>query len=162
MKKQISAALATVILAGSLTGCANSESESTSSSVPWAFITTMDRDASAVITVKGSWSNFQALEAAATDWNESYPNIEINYVKVDNYNSMISKLVSGETPPELVMFDVASYYEDKTTIISSLEDLSSIGLDLSVINSSAQGCADGFCKNLMNNDVKYRLQSLDQ
>lgn len=25
-----------------------------------------------------------------------------------------------------------------------------------------QGCADGFCKNLMNNDVKYRLQSLDQ
>lgn len=132
MKKQISAALATVILAGSLTGCANSESESTSSSVPWAFITTMD-----VITVKGSWSNFQALEAAATDWNEIYPNIEINYVKVDNYNSMISKLVSGETPPELVMFDVASYYEDKTTIISSLEDLSSIGLDLSVINSSA-------------------------
>ena len=220
MRKQISAAIAAAILTASLTGCTNTENVSNSSSIPWEFITTMDRDASAVITVNGSWANFQALEAAAADWNAIYPNVEINYVKIDNYNAMISKLVSGENPPELIMFDVASYYEDKNTIISSLEDLSNIDLDFSVVNSSAiaaetsdgklcslpwgvlstgfvanttlldslglqipktheefnqvcealiangytpiQGCTDGFYKNIINNDMKYRLAQLDQ
>lgn len=50
-----------------------------------AFVPAMDREAQAEIRVRGSWSNFEALEAAVNDWNEIYSNVLVDYAKVDGY-----------------------------------------------------------------------------
>lgn len=143
MKKKIAVMVAASMIAAGVTGCSGKNGEG--SAVPmeeltpatYAFSPSMDAEEKVVINVNGSWSNFQALEAAAVNWNKIYPNAEINYVKIDAYNSMLSKLASGENPPEIVMFDLASYYEEKDAIVNSLADLSDIGMDLSVVNSGA-------------------------
>ncbi len=143
MKQRIPSLIAASLLAACFTGCSGTSQENSTVSVDGrnavsqAFAPSMDAEEKVVINVNGSWSNFQALEAAAANWNEIYPNAEINYVKIDTYNSMLSKLTSGGNPPEIVMFDLASYYEEKDTIVNSLVDLSDIGMDLSVVNSSA-------------------------
>ena len=59
------------------------------------------------------------------------------YVKADNYNGMLSKLVTGENRPEIIMFDVGSYYENKDMIFPVLLDLSDIGLDLGAVSENA-------------------------
>lgn len=134
MKKQTAAVLAaSMILA--VGGCSGNESGGASAQT--GFVPSMDVSAEAVIDVNGSWSNFQALEAAAANWNKIYPNVEINYVKVDTYNSVLAKQVSGENRPDIVMFDLAGYYDDKDVIIDSLADLNAAGMELSAVNSSA-------------------------
>lgn len=136
MKKRIAAIISASLMLTGFTGCSDNRQE-TSSSSEEEFVPSMNADEKVVIDVNGSWSNFQALEAAAAEWNKIYPNAEINYVKVDSYNSMLSKLTTGENRPEIVMFDLSSYYEEKDVIIPSLADLNEIGLDLSKVNSSA-------------------------
>lgn len=42
------------------------------------FSPSLDKEASVTISVNGSWSNFEALEAVAADWNEIYPNVNIS------------------------------------------------------------------------------------
>ena len=134
MKKWIASVLAASMTLAVMTGCSGNESSSGSAS---GFAPSMDTNAEAVINVNGSWSNFQALESAAADWNKLYPNVEINYVKVDAYNSMLSKQVTGDDPPDIVMFDPSGYYEEKDAILESLVDLSGIGLELSALNAGA-------------------------
>lgn len=135
MNRRAAALIAASMLAVGFSGCSgNGDTTDTSDS---GFVPSMDTNAQAVIDVNGSWSNFQALESAAANWNKIYPNVEINYVKIDSYNSMLSKLTSGDSRPEIVMFDLSSYYEEKDSIIGNLTDLSDIGLDLAAVNSSA-------------------------
>lgn len=72
------------------------------------------------------------------------------YVKADNYNGMLSNLVTGENRPEIIMFDVGSYYENKDMIFPELLDLSDIGLDLGAVseNAIAAESVDGKLRSL--------------
>lgn len=132
MKKSISALMSLCVALTAFTGCASGGS---SVQRDEGFTPSMDRDAAAEITVGGNWSNFQALEAAAADWNEIYPNVSINYTKIDNYNAMLSTVVNGSTPPDIVTFDADGYYEKKDEIVSALEDLSQIDMDTGILDS---------------------------
>ena len=118
-----------------LTGCALSPAASLPAATPVpesAFTPSLDTSATASIEVRGSWKNFEALEAAATDWNEIYPNVTINYVKVDEYNKHLVDLMQAADKPDLVMYDLGSYYADADTIEAGLVDLNTLGLDTSV------------------------------
>lgn len=218
MKKKIAVGLSAVLLATTLCGCGNANADS-SNVQEKEFVPSLDTSAKATIEVKGSWSNFEALEAVAADFNEIYPDITINYTKVDDFTNMLSTIVSGNDKPEIVMFDVNGYYKDKSEIVTNLIDLSDIGLNTEVLDgnlnvcSSADGkfcvlnwgnkstgfvvnktllkelgleipttheeflkvcsavkdkgytaivgCNDSIYKNILNNDMKYRIHNLD-
>lgn len=130
MKKLISAGLAAMISLTAFAGCGSESSESE------GFTPSMDKEASAVINISGSWSNFEAIEAAAADWNEIYPNVTVNYSKVDGYTDQLEAVVTSDDPPEMVMFGADNYYVGKENIIPKLVDLSAIGMDTSVYSDS--------------------------
>ena len=69
-----------------------------------AFVPAMDREAQAEIRVRGSWSNFEALEAAVNDWNEIYSNVLVDYAKVDGYTQQLAAVVRVGDRQELVLF----------------------------------------------------------
>lgn len=130
MKKVVSVLSAAAAAAAILSGC-SAENESK------GFSPSMDTSASAVIEVNGSWSNFEALEAAAADWNEIYPNVNISYTKIDNYYNMLEKLVDGDSIPDIVVFTPNTYYSGRDKIIDNLADLSQAGLDTSIYGEGA-------------------------
>lgn len=72
------------------------------------------------------------LEAVATDWNEIYPNVSINYVKVDEYNQRPAKLVTADAKPDLVVYDLNSSYADNNIVQENLVNLNTIGLNTAV------------------------------
>lgn len=108
------------------------------------FLPVMDTDTAAEIHVQGSWSNFEALEAATADWNEIYPNVTVRYNKADAYYDQLDRIVSGENVPEIVMFDTDADYVNKDTAADYLADLSEIGLNTDIFDS---GILDTFYYN---------------
>ena len=118
MKKKIAVGLSAVLLVTTLCGCDNTTADS--SNVQKEFVPSLDTSTKATIEVKGSWSNFEALEAVAADFNEIYTDVTINYTKVDDYTNMLSTIVTGNEKPEIVMFDVNGYYKDKSEIVTIL------------------------------------------
>lgn len=134
MKKILTVLLAASLLLSCLTACGSRETPTATD--PAGFTPQMDREASAEIRVAGSWSNFQALEAAANDWNEIYPNVTVTYYKVDGYQDQLVNLLSEADRPEIVMVDADGYYTDKDKIVNGLVDLSNIGLSMSILSET--------------------------
>ena len=126
-----------------LSGCGE-EKKTEEKTENTGFSPTMDADATAEIRVQGSWSNFEALEAAAADWNEIYPNVTVSYNKADAYYDQLDRIVSGENVPEIVMFDTDADYANKDTVADYLVDLSEIGLNTDLFDS---GMLDTFYYN---------------
>ena len=216
-EEKIAMGLSSVLLAVTL--CACGTTAGSGETAEKEFVPSLDTATKASIDIKGSWANFEALEAVAADFNEIYPEVTVNYTKVDDYTNMLSTIVSGDDKPEIVMFDVNGYYKDKSEIVTQLLDLSDIGLntdvldgDLSVCSSvdgkfcvlnwgnkttgfvvnktllgelgleipqnheefikvcsaltdkgytPIAGCNDSIYKNILNNDMKYRIYNLD-
>lgn len=147
MKKKIASGLSTALLITSLCGC-NSSGMDSGNIQEKEFVPSLDTSTKTTIEVKGSWSNFEALEAVAADFNEIYPDVTISYTRVDDYTNMLSTIVTGADKPELVMFDVNGYYKNKSEIVTNLVDLSDIGLNTDVLDGNLNVCssADGkFC-----------------
>ncbi len=147
MKKKIASGLSAALLITSLCGC-NSSSMDSGNIQEKEFVPSLDTSTKTTIEVKGSWSNFEALEAVAADFNEIYPDVTISYTRVDDYTNMLSTIVTGADKPELVMFDVNGYYKNKSEIVTNLVDLSDIGLNTDVLDGNLNVCssADGkFC-----------------
>lgn len=147
MKRKIAMGLCAFLLAVTLCGCNNTTADS-SNVQDKEFVPSLDTATEAMIDVKGSWSNFEALEAVVADFNEIYQNVTVSYTRVDDYNNMLSTIVSGGNKPEIVMFDVNGYYKDKSKIVTNLLDLSDIGLNTDILDGNLNVCssADGkFC-----------------
>ncbi len=49
----------------------------------------------------GGYDNFEALEAEFDRFNEHYPNAELTYTKVDDYNNMIGTVLNGNDAPDI-------------------------------------------------------------
>lgn len=99
----------------------------------------LDTSLSCNINVSGGYDNFEALEAEFNRFNEYYPNVELKFTKVDDYNNMIGKVLNGNDAPDIYVNNSWMYgreqYKDS---IDHAEDLSdpALGLDLSCIRSN--------------------------
>ena len=127
----------------------------------------LDTDISCEITVIGSYSNFEALEAEFECFNEFYPNVELTYLKPDDYNNLLGTVLESKNPPNIFFSFPWMYGNEKyRTAFEHMEDLSDpqLGLDLecirpNLLRSDANGqllTIPVFTRNygmLVNNDL---------
>ena len=127
----------------------------------------LDTDISCEITVVGSYSNFEALEAEFESFNEIYPNVELTYLKPDDYNNLLGTVLESKNPPNIFFSFPWMYGNEKyRTAFEHMEDLSDpqLGLDLgcirpNLLRSDANGqllTIPVFTRNygmLVNNDL---------
>ncbi|ETP72687.1 ABC-type sugar transport system, periplasmic component [Lachnospiraceae bacterium JC7] len=103
------------------------------------FKPSLDTSLSCNINVSGGYDNFEALEAEFVRFNEYYPNVELKFTKVDDYNNMIGTVLKGNDAPDIYVNNSWMYgreqYKDS---IDHAEDLSdpALGLDLNCIRSN--------------------------
>lgn len=92
----------------------------------------LDTNTECQIKVVGDYSNFEALEAEFDRFNEYYPNVELSYVKLDDYvNTLGTSLASDDKPN--IFFSYASWMAGDAkydNIISHMEVLSDSNLKL--------------------------------
>lgn len=98
------------------------------------FKPTMDTKASAEININGSWSNFEALEAVVRDWNKIYPNVAVNYTKIDDFQHNAYNLAQSDEKPDMMLVNRDGYWAEKEKLFDSFADLSEIGMDMSVVD----------------------------
>ncbi len=132
-----------------------------------AFEPMLDTETSCQITVVGSYSNFEALEAEFDSFNEFYPDVELSYVKPDDYNNLLGTILESSDAPNIFFSNTWMIgNEQYQTVIDHMEDLSDpeLGLDLecirpSLLNYDASGqllMVPVFARNygmLVNNDL---------
>ena len=155
-----------------LGACGNklSEPEKTSGE----FEPLLDTDTDCSITVAGSYDNFEALEMEFDRFNEIYPNVELNYVKLDDYNNVLATALDGNDKPNIFFsFSWMIGNEKYDPVFEHMEDLSAseLGLQLDcirprLISSDGQGrvlMVPVFSRTygmLVNNDL-FKKEGLD-
>ena len=103
------------------------------------FQTSLDTSASCQITVAGGYDNFEALEAEFDRFNEYYPNVELMFTKVDDYNNMIGMVLNGNDAPDIyVNYSWMYGREQYQSSIDHAENLAdpALGLDLDCIRGN--------------------------
>ena len=162
MKKKLCMILAAMLVVVSMAGIAQAQTGSTGGFEP-----RLDTDESCEITVIGSYSNFEALEAEFDSFNEYYPNVELSYLKPDDYNNLLGTVLESNNAPN-IFFSYPWMYgnEQYQTVVDHMEDLAdpALGLDLDCIRPSLLSYDDNgqllfvpvFARNygmLVNNDL---------
>ena len=135
MKKALCILLA-VLMIMSLTACGAEKQEAGAEE---GFKPAMDTSVRCHISVAGGYSNFEALEAEFDRFNEYYPNAELVYTKIDDYNNMIGTVLNGNDAPDIyVNYSWMYGREQYKSSIDHAEDLSdpALGLDLGCIRSN--------------------------
>ena len=93
----------------------------------------LDPDTACTITVIGSYSNFEALEAEFDRFNEYYPDVELSYVKPDDYNNLLGTVLESSDAPNIFFsYQWMVGSEKYQTAWEHMEDLAdpALGLDL--------------------------------
>ena len=132
MKKTLCMFLAVLMILG-LAACGSKKQEEKAEE---GFRPALDTSASCKISVVGNYSNFEALEAEFDRFNEYYPNVELTFTKVDDYNNMIGTVLDGNEAPDIYVSNSWMYgREQYKASIDHAEDLAdpSLGLDLACI-----------------------------
>ena len=135
MKKTISILLAALMVMG-LAACGSEKQEPATGE---GFSPSLDTSTECNITVAGGYDNFEALEAEFDSFNEYYPNVELTFTKVDDYNNMIGIVLDGNDAPDIyVNYSWMYGREQYQSSIDHAEDLSDpeLGLDLDCIRSN--------------------------
>ncbi len=99
----------------------------------------LDTDTSCEITVIGSYSNFEALEAEFESFNEIYPDVELSYLKPDDYNNLLGTVLESSNAPNIFFSNPWMYGNEKyQVVLDHMEDLSDpqLGLNLDCIRPS--------------------------
>lgn len=162
MKKLLCGILFICILV-SLTACGGKSQQETAA----GFKPALDTSTSCSITVVGSYDNFEALEAEFDRFNEIYPNVQLSYVKLDDYNNVLgTTLESNDKPNIFFSYTWMMGNEKYASVCAHMEELSdsALGLNLDCIrpgllNHDAQGhvfMAPVFSRTygmLVNNDL---------
>ena len=103
------------------------------------FVPKYDKNTEFSLTVAGSYSNFESLEAEFERFYEYYPNASLQYVTMDDYNNVISSALINSEPPDI--FTTNSWmigdemYNDMFDACEVLSD-SSLDIDYSCIRPS--------------------------
>ena len=136
MKKTMCMFLA-VLMILSLAACGAEKKQE--APVEEGFRPSLATSSSCHITVAGGYDNFEALEAEFDHFNEFYPNVELVYTKVDDFNNMIGTVLAGNDAPDIyVNYSWMYGREQYKTSIDHAEDLTdpALGLDLDCIRSN--------------------------
>ena len=136
MKKTISMFLAVLMILG-LAACGAEKPEA--APVKEGFQPALDPSVSCHITVAGGYDNFEALEAEFDRFNEHYPNVELVFTKVDDYNNMIGTVLNGNDAPDIyVNYSWMYGREQYKASIDHAENLAdpALGLDLGCIRGN--------------------------
>ena len=88
MKRFFSSILTAFIILG-LVACHSADQRKNGE----GFSPKLDRSTACKISVVGTYSNFEALEAEFDCFNEYYPDVELSYTKIDDYNNLISTVL---------------------------------------------------------------------
>ncbi len=125
-----------VLLVLALTACSSEKKETAAEE---SFKPSLDTSLSCNINVAGGYDNFEALEAEFVRFNEYYPNVELKFTKVDDYNNMIGTVLRGNDAPDIYVNHSWMYgREQYKASIDYAEDLSdpALSLDLDCIRSN--------------------------
>ena len=136
MKKIMYMLLAVVMMLG-LAACGSEEQQEAATEE--GFSPALDTSTECKITVAGGYDNFEALEAEFDSFNKFYPNAELMFTKVDDYNNMIGMVLDGNDAPDIYVNYSWMYGRDQyKSAIDHAEDLSNadLGLDLDCIRSN--------------------------
>ncbi|MBP5255482.1 MAG: carbohydrate ABC transporter substrate-binding protein [Clostridia bacterium] len=142
MKRIFSIILAALmILCSAACGSGNQQEEQK------GFEPELDAATACKISIVGSYSNFEALEAEFDRFNEYYPNVEMSYTKIDDYNNSIAAVLNGNDAPNIFFsFSWMTGNAAYDSVFACMENLAddSLGLDLDCIrpgllNRDAQG-----------------------
>lgn len=120
-----------------LTACSNSTKQEATTEK--GFQPALDASTTGHIIVAGGYDNFEALEAEFDRFNEYYPDVELVYTKVDDYNNMIGTVLNGNDAPDIYVNYSWMYGRDKyKSSIDHAENLAdpALGLDLDCIRSN--------------------------
>ncbi len=116
-----------------LQGCGSQKKEEV------AFAPKYDKDTEFSLTVAGSYGNFESLEAEFERFYEYYPNANLQYVNLDDYNNVISSALAGSEPPDIFTTNSSMIGNEKyDAMFDACEVLSdpSVGIDYSCIRNS--------------------------
>ena len=136
MKKKMCMFLAVLMILG-LTACGAEKQEAAPTVA--GFKPALDSSVNCHISVAGGYSNFEALEAEFDRFNEYYPNVDLTFTKVDDYNNMIGMVLNGNDAPDIyVNYSWMYGREQYQASIDHAENLAdpSLGLDLDCIRSN--------------------------
>ena len=136
MKKTMCMFLAVLMILG-LTACGAEKQEAEPAEA--GFKPALDSSVNCHISVAGGYSNFEALEAEFDRFNEYYPNVDLTFTKVDDYNNMIGMVLNGNDAPDIyVNYSWMYGREQYQASIDHAENLAdpSLGLDLDCIRSN--------------------------
>ena len=125
-----------ILMVLGLSSCAYVPQEA---AVEEGFRPALDTSVSCHINVAGGYDNFEALEAEFDRFNEYYPDVELVFTKVDDYNNMIGTVLDGNDAPDIYVNYSWMYGRDQySSSIEHAEDLADpkLGLDLSCIRSN--------------------------
>ena len=133
MKKMVCLSLVLSVVV-SLTACSGKKPEEQAE----GFVPSLDTNTECSITIAGSYDNFEALEAEFDRFNEIYPNVQLSYVKLDDYNNILSTVLEGEDAPNIFFsYPWMIGSEKYASVFAHMEDLSdsSLNFNLSCIRS---------------------------
>ena len=103
------------------------------------FQPSLDTSIGCDISVVGGYSNFEALETEFDHFNEYYPNVKLEFTKIDDYNNMVGIVLNGNDAPDIYVNYSWMYGRDQySASIDHAEDLAdpALGLDLDCIRSN--------------------------
>ncbi len=135
MKKTFCTGFA-ILTAISLTACGTENPKPASKE---GFRPSLDTSSVSHINIVGGYSNFEALEAEFDRFNEYYPNAELVFTKIDDYNNMIGTVLNGTDAPDIyVNYSWMYGREPYKASIDHAENLAdpALGLDLDCIRSN--------------------------
>ncbi|MBQ8030234.1 MAG: carbohydrate ABC transporter substrate-binding protein [Butyrivibrio sp.] len=95
------------------------------------FVPRYDKDTEFSLTVAGSYSNFESLEAEFERFYEYYPNASLQYVTMDDYNNVISNALLNSEPPDIITTNTWMVGNEKYSgMFESCEVISDPALDI--------------------------------
>ena len=127
----------------SLTACGGKTQEESAA----GFKPSLDKNTRCTITVAGAYDNFEALEAEFDRFNAYYPNVQLSYVKLDDYNNILATALEGKDRPNIFFsYSWMIGNEQYDPVFAHAEDLSAPALRLNLdcirpglINHDAEG-----------------------
>jgi len=133
-----------LLMIATLTGCGSKEKETSD-----VFTPTLDKKTSCNIRVVGNYSNFEALEAEFDRFNVYYPYVNLEYVKLDNYETTLPTVLEGNDKPN-IFFSESKMMNNKSYVgvVSHMEELSDAELKINL---------DCIRSNLINHDEKGKI-----
>lgn len=135
MKKMICVFLSLMMIL-SLAACGSEKQEVT---VEGGFKPSLDTSTSCNIRIAGGYDNFEALETEFDRFNRYYPNVELVYTKIDDYNNMIGTVLDGKDAPDIyVNYSWMYGREQYKSSIDHAENLAdpALGLNLNCIRGN--------------------------